>query len=75
MSLFDTAGQEDYDNLRKLAYNDTDIYIICFSVVNEDSFRNVETRWVPEIRKYSPLVPFILVGTKIDQRYDFQMYS
>ena len=32
LGLFDTAGQEDYDNLRHLSYPNTDVFLICFSV-------------------------------------------
>ncbi|CAI2727007.1 unnamed protein product [Schistosoma spindalis] len=68
LGLFDTAGQEDYDRLRPLSYPQTDVYLICFSVVNSTSFVNVEEKWVPEIRHHSPKVPFLLVGTQIDLR-------
>ena len=30
MKIWDTAGQEDYDKIRPLAYGQTDIFIICF---------------------------------------------
>ena len=29
--LFDTAGQEDFDNLRHLSYPNTDVFLMCFS--------------------------------------------
>lgn len=34
-SLMDTAGQEDYDRLRPLAYPGTDVFMVCFSVTSE----------------------------------------
>jgi len=32
LTLWDTAGQEDYDRLRPLSYPDADIVLICFSI-------------------------------------------
>ena len=68
LSLWDTMGQEDYHRLRSLSYPNTDVFLICFSVVNPCSFENVRCKWVPEIRYHSPKTPIILVGTKIDLR-------
>jgi len=36
----DTAGQEEYNRLRGLAYPNTNIFIITFSVVDRPSFEN-----------------------------------
>ncbi|TDH71899.1 hypothetical protein CCR75_000987 [Bremia lactucae] len=70
LGLWDTAGQEDYDRLRPLSYPQTDVFLVCFSVVSRASFENVKSKWLPEIRHHSPGVPFILVGTKSDLRDD-----
>lgn len=68
LSLWDTAGQEDYDRLRPLSYPQTDVFLISYSIDSRSSFRNVELKWVPEVRLYCPNSPIILVGTKIDLR-------
>ncbi|XP_070537682.1 ras-related C3 botulinum toxin substrate 1-like isoform X1 [Ptychodera flava] len=68
LGLWDTAGQEDYDRLRPLSYPQTDVFIMCFSVVSEVSYDNVLSKWDPEINHHVPSAPKILVGTKIDLR-------
>ena len=70
LALFDTAGQEDYDRLRPLSYPQTDVFLLCFSVVNPASSTNVVEKWMPELNHYSPHTPVILVGTQEDLRDD-----
>jgi small GTP-binding protein len=70
LNLFDTAGQEDYDRLRPLAYPETNIFIVCFATISPNSLNNVRENWVKEISHYCPKTPFILVGTKTDLRDD-----
>jgi len=70
LGMWDTAGQEDYDRLRPLSYPQTDVFVICFSVVSPPSYENVRSKWWPELRHHSPSTPVILVGTKLDLRED-----
>ncbi|KAI2805009.1 hypothetical protein RDWZM_008248 [Blomia tropicalis] len=70
LGLWDTAGQEDYDRLRPLSYPQTDVFLVCFSLVNTASFENVRAKWYPEISHHCPSTPIILVGTKSDLRED-----
>ncbi|XP_045125070.1 ras-related C3 botulinum toxin substrate 2-like isoform X1 [Portunus trituberculatus] len=70
LGLWDTAGQEDYDRLRPLSYPQTDVFLICFSVVSPSSCENVTSKWYPEIKHHCPDAPIILVGTKMDLRED-----
>jgi len=73
LGLWDTAGQEDYDRLRPLSYPQTDVFLICFSIISPHSFENVKSKWWPEIQHHCPDVPIILVGTKSDLRNDQNM--
>ena len=75
LGLFDTAGQEEYDRLRSLAYPQTDVFLICFSVASPNSFENAREKWIPEIKHFCPRIPFVLVGTQSDLRNDPQTIS
>eukprot|EP01139_Manchomonas_bermudensis_P023541 Amastigsp_a841236_456.p1 type:complete len:189 gc:universal Amastigsp_a841236_456:637-71(-) len=66
LSLWDTAGQEDYDRLRPLSYTDTDVVVVCYCVTRPETLKNVELKWRAEVRNYCPDVPVLLVGTKTD---------
>ena len=70
LSLWDTAGQEDYDRLRPLSYPGTDVFLLCYSVVDRNSLANVSKKWKPEIDNNIQSVPIILVGTKLDLKTD-----
>ena len=70
LALWDTAGQEEYDQLRPLSYSSAQIFLICFSVTSSVSYDNVISKWHPEVMHYAPKVPIILVGTKLDTRED-----
>lgn len=68
LSVWDTAGQHEYDRLRSLSYPMTDVFVICFSIDSRISYRNVKDQWFSEVRHYCPDIPIVLVGTKVDLR-------
>uniref|UniRef100_A0A0B6XYF3 Small monomeric GTPase n=1 Tax=Arion vulgaris TaxID=1028688 RepID=A0A0B6XYF3_9EUPU len=72
LCLYDTAGQTEYDRLRPLAYTHTHVFIVCFSVISPSSLENVKQKWIPEVIRYCPTTPILLVGTQTDLRNDIQ---
>ncbi|KAJ5220059.1 hypothetical protein N7468_009263 [Penicillium chermesinum] len=73
LSLWDTAGQEEFDRLRALSYEDTHVLMLCFSVDSRDSFENVGSKWIAEINENCPGVRVVLTALKCDLRKDDEM--
>jgi len=70
LELCDTPGQDDFDTLRPLVYPNSDVFLLCFSVVMPSTFQNVKEKWIPEIRAQSRKTPIVLIGTQSDLRHD-----
>ncbi|KAI9321207.1 Rho1 GTPase [Dichotomocladium elegans] len=71
LSLWDTAGQETFDRLRTLAYPDSDVILIAFSIGDPETLGNIPEKWLPEVQYHcGPKMPFFLVGCKKDLRND-----
>ena len=66
--LWDTAGQEEFERIRVLSYENTTCFIVCFCVADHVSFENVKKLWLPELRRHNPDAKVLLVGTKSDLR-------
>lgn len=74
IQIHDTAGQEDYSRIRPLSYPNTDIFLICFSLGDVSSFKNVQSDWIPELVHFHKTnsndndkkPKYMLVGMKSD---------
>lgn len=75
LQLWDTVARDDHKKLRPLSYPQTDVFIICFSLVSTTSYDNVKYIWVPELEENCPGTPYILIGLKKDLRDDFESHS
>ena len=42
----------------------TDVFLICFSVVSPSSFENVTSKWCPEIKHHCADAPILLIGKR-----------
>ena len=51
LTVVDTAGQEEFRNIRALSYGGTHVVIICYSCDSKASLNNVKALWLPEIRQ------------------------
>lgn len=44
------------------------VTVVCYSVVDKDSFHNVRSFWLPMVRNINPQLPIVLVATHSDLR-------
>jgi Rho family protein len=49
LALWDTAGQEDFDRLRPLSYNETDVILVVFACNHRPSLMNVQDKVSAEL--------------------------
>ncbi|KAM4827775.1 rho-related GTP-binding protein RhoF isoform 1-T1 [Thomomys bottae] len=63
-------GQEDYDRLRPLSYQNAHLVLICYDVMNPTSYDNVLIKWFPEVTHFCRGAPMVLIGCKTDLRKD-----
>ncbi|ODV86363.1 hypothetical protein CANARDRAFT_27590 [[Candida] arabinofermentans NRRL YB-2248] len=66
IDLWDTAGQEDYERLRRLSYQDSNLIILTYNLNSSESLLNIPEAWAPEILTYCENTPIILIGLKAD---------
>lgn len=72
LTVVDSAGQEEYEKLRTILYQNAEVVVVLFSIADPDSLENVGGRWQEEIKKFAPNAKIILVGNKRDLRNDVQ---
>ncbi|KAH8411285.1 hypothetical protein KR215_001359, partial [Drosophila sulfurigaster] len=73
LQLCDTAGQDTLDPLRELCYPDSDVFLLCFSVVKPETFGAIKSKWAPKFAKTKAAL--ILVGTQSDLRSNLNVLN
>ena len=70
LSLWDTIGDEAYDQLRPLSYSETDVFLTSFSIAEPASFESVRKKWYYELTSWSNVAnsTWVLLGLHADKR-------
>lgn len=63
--LWDTAGQEEYDELTREYYKGSSACILAFSTTDRDSYDAIQ-KWNKKVIDQCGVIPTILVQTKLD---------
>ncbi len=65
LQIWDLAGQQHFQFVRPSFYRGAFACIYVFDLTRRESFNNI-TNWVEEAEQYTPGVPRILLGNKLD---------
>jgi len=70
LEIWDTAGSAEYDKLRYLYYDNTDVFVLSFCPTIPDSFHHVKEKWHSEAIRHWPNAQFVLLALKTDLSAD-----
>ncbi|XP_037112477.1 rho-related GTP-binding protein RhoN-like isoform X2 [Syngnathus acus] len=70
LNMWDTSGSSYYDNVRPLAYPDSNAVLVCFDISRPETLDSVIKKWQVETQEFCPNAKVVLVGCKLDMRTD-----
>ena len=70
LTVYEGSGCTRFEGIRSARYKFVDVFIIVFAVNSLQSYQNAINIWIPEMKRYCPTTPLILVGNKTDLRDD-----
>jgi small GTP-binding protein len=68
LTVLDTSSSNEA--VRALSYVCSNVVVVCFDLTRTETLESVESRWIPELNKHCPGVPFIIAGCKRDEMCD-----
>jgi len=68
ITIWDTAGQEQFNQLHPSYYYKAHAAVLVFDVTRKLTYKNLE-RWYGELQEYAAHIPCIVVANKIDTDY------
>ncbi|KAI6653734.1 Ras-like GTP-binding protein Rho1 [Oopsacas minuta] len=70
LNIIELGGSDQCATYRKSCYEESDIILVCFSVVRPYEVLDIGSKWLPEIKKWNQNAYVMLVGTQTDLRED-----
>ena len=67
LDIWDTAGQESFNELHPTYYFGAHVAIMVFDVTRKVTYQNLRT-WYSEMRNQCPHIPCIVIANKVDMQ-------
>lgn len=67
MELKSYGGREDYNFYDGMEYPSTNYFILCFDYSRENSKKNIQDRWYPQLKKHKSDALFIFLGLNFSE--------
>ena len=68
LTVLDTSSNNE--EMRILSYVYSNAVVLCFDLTRKETLKSVESKWLPELNRNCPGVPFIIAGCKRDEMCD-----
>ena len=68
LTVLDTSSSNEA--VRGLSYVCSNTVVLCFDLTRKETLKSVESKWLPELNRNCPGVPFIIAGCKRDEMCD-----
>lgn len=68
LGFWDIVGNDVFRSIRSLFYQQVDVVLMCYFVVNYNFFLNLKNKWIGEIRSNLFCIFVLVVVIQIDQR-------
>jgi len=80
IQLWDSSGQEDYNQVRLLSYPKANVILFLYSIDDDATLQSLKERWLPEIEKHLPNVGKVFLNIsqqheKVDEEYRQQAHT
>ena len=67
LTVLDTSSTNE--EIRALSYSCSNVVVVCFDLTRRETLESVENKWLPELHRNCPGIPFIIAGCKRDEMY------
>ena len=68
LTVLDTSSNNE--DIRPLVYSFSNAVALCFDLTRKETLQSIESKWLPELKRNCPGVPFIIAGCKRDEMCD-----
>ncbi|KAL9641560.1 hypothetical protein ABK040_013480 [Willaertia magna] len=77
LTFIDSPDENNFEFIQKKStiYSETNIFVLCFSILNLNSYENILEKWIPDIKENCQHNNYhiVLCGTKTEVRNDKKM--
>ncbi|OWF50815.1 ras-like GTP-binding protein RhoL [Mizuhopecten yessoensis] len=68
ITITDSAGEHEGSDVRRMSYCKSDVILLCYSVLDRESYDSLRTHWSREVGSLAKRCPVLVVALQTDKR-------
>ncbi|XP_033734165.1 rho-related GTP-binding protein RhoH-like [Pecten maximus] len=68
ITITDSAGEHEGSDVRRVSYDKSDVILLCYSVLDRESYASLRTHWSREVGSLAKRCPVLVVALQTDKR-------